>query len=66
LLRLIEHQKNVDEKNNVKFVKLSSSSVIENAKIAPFSSSCSKFESIKVLDEFIRDTDVFVTNVYNT
>ena len=35
----------------------------ENPHIRPYTNTCSKFKSIRELDEFIQDNDLFVTNI---
>ena len=65
LNRLLEHQKLFLKEDQVHFCKITSTSHIESPNIKPYSSSCSRFSSIKKLERFIEKTDVFVANVFS-
>ena len=47
IARILDYQKLFNEKDKIKFAKISSSHHIERKSIKPYTNSCNKFESIK-------------------
>jgi len=70
IFRLLKHQaKQPTEEPRSRFVRVCSTSTQVHKKLRQYTNTCQRFESLKALDDFIKETDVFFAttmSVFNT